>query len=217
MHGMIISASLCKTSQSLHSFRVRQLRQIFFFFLGRFIGVFPSRNGCFSPLLSFQDASLDAAAFSFVYNNVLGKEQVIVQTTIFINGFQGFGRDVKSNHFVQRLRIQSLLENIGLELASRLAVTETHFVSKSDVRSIVQTTSRPITTTTDLLLLMEIGWKIVAEKVLDCDATGENRGGALMGGRHLHQRVCEAAPNLTNASSHRGTHRPSLGYCALEK
>jgi len=59
---------------------------------------------------------------------------------------------MESYHLVQRLRVDRLLEYIGLELTFRLLHTEGHIVARSDIFSVVETAAGSIGSATDLLL-----------------------------------------------------------------
>ena len=79
-------------------------------------------------------------------------QEVIVQPTHLINGFQCGSCQVEAYHFVQSFGIDSFDENVGLECAFGVFHTEGKVVSGANIFAVVEMSPRAIGLMTPLLL-----------------------------------------------------------------
>ncbi len=85
---------------------------------------------------------------------MLACQEVIVQSTALVNGTQGRRGKVKTHHFVEDFRIDTLDENIWLEGPLGVFHRKGKIVSCSDVLSVVEAAAGTVGTKSTLLVFV---------------------------------------------------------------
>jgi hypothetical protein len=114
------------------------------FLLGRYRTSF----GCLAVepgliLQAIQNLFLHHVSFSFCYGFMF-IEQVVVQTTRFVDRSKRRSRQMELQHVVENFRIDSFQEYIGFELALGRSHTEGNVVSRANILVVVQATAGTI-------------------------------------------------------------------------